>query len=694
MNENTNNKDIASQNSVPLTPIFPQKTKPTPVLVSVIVLAVVGLIVGGIYFFSDRSELGKQSVIPTEKDQQEKWLYFSDFYDIRDIAFDNDVLWIASIAGLHKYSRQGNLEKTYTAVNGLPTVATAVIKVGDKIYVGTQGGVAVLNPSTDKFDYLYDKTNHALNGNIGHFEYDGIKLWMTTFGGLRSFDTITSEWKNYDHRDSDFITSDKSVFLIERGNSTPVIWSLNKSTNQWNQEFQLADYEWMYIDGNNKYVVATADPKSGNKKSSVLYFKMLPDGAWSEIKLPIAGDELRYRKLTIGEDDKVYLTYRGNNENMLAIYDLKQKEFNQYALGTFGDVDATQGSIYPDPFQRKIWLSSLILTYLDLDTKTVQYALAPERPLRFNNMLVAREGRLVVNTNAGIGIFNYQTSSFEKISNNQASEAEWVGDTVWLNLSDMGGMDGGGEIKLGKYNINSKTLEVKTLELEQPFSFVKNQKSDTSNEVFLTSQIHDKGKSTSKVVIFDFEKEKFEFLLEVDSSSLSTSFNSEALYSEKYGILINTKDGIWNLNPTSKEYKLLFSASFMPIFTRVLGNEVVVLSDTGALYKWGGGNNSLVPIRNFQGPQFSKPSSFEIYKNSIALKSVEQLTQFNPGSDYGFGPGGYSFYLNKLVLLNFDGSILKTLDSSNGMMQVDFSNALSDGACLWFAERGIWAYCK
>ena len=95
MNEDANNKDIASQNSVPLTPILPQKTKPNPVLVSVVVLAVVGLIVGGVYFLSVRSELGKQSVMPTEKNQQEKWLYFSDFYDVRDIVFDNDTLWIA-----------------------------------------------------------------------------------------------------------------------------------------------------------------------------------------------------------------------------------------------------------------------------------------------------------------------------------------------------------------------------------------------------------------------------------------------------------------------------------------------------------------------------------------------------------------------------------------------------------------------
>ena len=136
MKEDANNKDIASQNSVPLTPILPQKTKPNPVLVSVVVLAVVGLIVGGVYFLSVRSELGKQSVMPTEKNQQEKWLYFSDFYDVRDIVFDNDTLWIASIAGLHKYSRQGNLVKTYTAVDGLPTVATAVIKIGNKIYIG------------------------------------------------------------------------------------------------------------------------------------------------------------------------------------------------------------------------------------------------------------------------------------------------------------------------------------------------------------------------------------------------------------------------------------------------------------------------------------------------------------------------------------------------------------------------------
>lgn len=692
MNEDTNNKDIVSQNSVPITPILPQKTKPTPALVFVVVLVVIGLIVGGIYFFSGRSEIGKQPVVPAENQQQERWLYFSDFYDIRDITFDNDTLWIASIAGLHKYSRQGNLVKTYTAVDGLPTVATAVIKIGNKIYVGTQGGVAVLDLSTDKFSYLYDKMDHALNGNIDRFEYDDRKLWMTTFGGLRSFDTITSEWKSYGHPDSDFTTSDKSVYSIERRNPTPAVWLLNKSTDQWTQEFQLPDYEWMYIDGNSRYIVATADPKSGNKKNSVLYFKSLPDDVWNEIKLPISGDGLRYRKLTIGEDDKVYLTYRGSNENMLAVYDLKQKGFNQYALGNFGDVGATQGSIYPDPFQRKIWLSSQILTYLDLDTKTVQYALTPEKPLRFNNILAARENKLVVNTNVGVGIFNYQTSSFEKISSDQASEAEWVGDSVWFNLSDMGEMGGVGEIKLGKYNINSKTLEVKTL--EQPFSFVKNQKSDTLNNVFLTLQIYDEGKSTSKVVTFDFEKEKFESLLEVDLSSLSTSFNSEALYSEKYGILINTKDGIWNLNLTSKEYKLLFSTSFIPIFTRVIGNEIVVLSDTGALYKWGGSNNSLVSIWNFQGPQFSKPSSFEIYKNSIALKSVEQLVQFSPGSDYGFGPGGFSFYLNKLILLNFDGSILKTLDSSNGMMQVDFSNPLSGDACLWFAEKGIWAYCK
>lgn len=666
-----------------------KKIRFSPLIIFVIGVVIIGLTAGGVYFFSKRQQSEEKLPILTEENQKQ-WRYFSDFYDIRDITFDGNTLWIASIAGLHKYDRKGNLLKTYTAADGLPSTATAVIKIGDKIYIGIQGGVAVLDTTTDKFNYLYDKTDHSLNGNIFHFEYDGQKLWMTTFGGLRSFNTVTSEWKNYGHRDSDFTVSDKILSLIERANPTSIIWSMNKATDQWTQEFQLEDYEWMYIDGNNRYVAAAADPKSGNQKNSVLYYKTLPDGLWTEIKLPISGNGLRYRKLTIGEDDKAYFTYQNSNENILAVYDLRQKEFSQYALGVHGDVSATPGSVYPDPLEKKIWLSSWVLSYFDFVTETAHYALPLEKPLQFSQILSARDSKLVVNTNVGVGVFDYQNTSFEKISSESANDAEWIDNTIWLDLSQMD--MGGGEIRLGKYNTNNKTLEVKTL--DQSFSFVKNQESEFPGSIILMLQIYETNKSTSKLVSFNFENGSFKNLLEIDSSSLSTAYNSKPTYSEQYGILINMKDGIWSFNPKSKEYKLLLSTSFIPIFTRTIDEKIVVLSDTGVLYRWDGGNSTLISIWSFHGPQFSKPSSFEIYKNQIALKSVEQLPLYNPGATYEFGPAGYSFYLNKLILLNFVGSLETTIDGTRGMMRVDFSNETSDGDCLWFQEYGIWAYCK
>ena len=442
------------------------------IIFSVIITTVVILFL----ILTMRSDISLPSVKKTSNDSssiisdtsiKSSWKYFSNFDDIRDIVFDEDgdTLWVASLAGLHKYSvSQDRVIKTYTLKDGLPGSATAVLKIGNKIYIGSQG-LVVLDIKTDTLKSFYDETNDAFNNNMRNFKYDGRKLWMSTFGGVRSFDIDTQEWGNYGYRDSDFTLVGDSVYLVDRvSRNKDVILRMDNGDGVWSDDFNLPGYGWYSIESDDKYIVAFADAR--NNKPTIIYYKEIARGGWN--KLDISGTGSGYKKGKIVNstlrDGILYFVSRDKNTQdiELVIFNMdKHSIMNIYPLVI--PYNAAIYNLYPNTSQDKVWFVSGSfgwggLAVIDVNTGKLSIKGDPTYPKRFSRIFAVKNGSLLINSNLGVGIFDTNSNSFKLISKRIARNALWNNNTIWLDLSELGMLHS--NIVFGKYDVVSGDLKL------------------------------------------------------------------------------------------------------------------------------------------------------------------------------------------------------------------------------------------
>lgn len=632
---------------------------------------------------------GQSQIItaPTLPVRDGKWLYFSNFTDIRDLYFDEDgdIIWVGASGGLYKYSKSKNqIIKSYTGADGLPASPTALIKINGKVYIGMQGGIAILDTVSDRISgYLYDTVNDSFNHNIYHFVYDGSKLWASTFGGLRSYDLATGEWKNYEHRDGDFAISRGDVYLIDRAIvDDTVIWRMNKMDGKWRLDFQLPNTRtsWNYIDGNDRYVIASADSSSG----PVLYYKDLKTNEWKRIDVHNGGKRIDFRKLTLTNDGRALFTFWDESkQNKLGVYDIDKGIYKEFAVNSIGVVGAQEGNVYLEPEdQSKVWFTSF--GFVDLNNGKITSRLNEKQPLSFDNILAVRDQKILVNTDQGVGILDPFKNIFIKISDKYTRAAAWVGDTIWLDFTVEEEEGGPTAVELGRYNIKNGNLEIKDVSDQlgaTRFYFVKDQQQADQNSVFIVQPKRRENETVGELALFNFADKKIAPLLETNHAPDN---DNAAIYSEKYGILITDIQGITSFNPITKATASL-ETSFVPVQTSVNNGRLLVLSEEGTLYQFNDQSKTFVLLFAFTQPEMGRPNDFEIFGDNFVVRGATHLDKYEIGTSDIF----------RAIIVDPKGRLVKALGTSNGMMSVAYDQIVSDNQCLWFSSGGgIWGYCK
>ncbi len=109
-------------------------------------------------------------------------------------------IWLGTIAhGLYRYYASSPQLQHYTIANGLPhnLIGTITSDAQGILWLGTEGGLAKLNPQTNKISiYRHQNTNaHSITSNSIEalmFDQQGT-LWIGTYEGLNAFDTKTGK---------------------------------------------------------------------------------------------------------------------------------------------------------------------------------------------------------------------------------------------------------------------------------------------------------------------------------------------------------------------------------------------------------------------------------------------------------------------------------------------------------------------
>lgn len=688
-------------NNVPVQPI-PAQPSPQPQshphkAVKFLILIAGLLVVLGIAFVA-KTLLTRTDTGQIVQTQEKIWHYYPANYDVRKVVVDGDVVWTAYYSGLVKYDQSGKILKTYTAKDGLIVYPTDLIKIGNKLFIGSNSGLAILDLATEKFSYLAEETQHNYNANINNFEFDGSKLWMSTFGGIRSLDVTTLEWKNYDHRDARFVLQGGRLLILDVravNTDSSIMWSMDKETGKSVKEIQLPGQGWDSIAANDKYVVASVE-SNNYQLGTELYYKELPAGQWKKLSIPLLDTKVETLGSLTLDNDTLYFELadrKNNNAQTFVSYDIAKKITTEYPIQDARFAGAVSvSSIYADAAHGRVWGGTQKLVYLDLNTKTYHEVVESTPPVNPYSVLAAKGKEVLVSGESGVGILNYETGSYESVVKGETlTDAQWVNDTIWLDLSYIGEV-GGDLNRIGKYDRKTKTFEKK--DRKSYFTLVKNQPSLPEGEVLIQEITYANNQSKIQIGTYNFNQDVFTSLAVLEPTTPAVYKPASPFYSETYGVLVSGTKNIKALNIKTKEFKTLVETTFNPLFVREYKNGVLLmLSDKGGLYKWTPGSNAAVQVLVLPDPTSIGPREFAIYKDMIAIQKVESVATFNVSDWVNYGDAGFSFLRPTVLLVDENGTEIKKLGPTDGMMRTSATEIVGGGECLWFSAGGIWAYC-
>jgi streptogramin lyase len=161
--------------------------------------------------------------------------------DLRDIAVDDDMLWIASQGGLLCYRLLDGTWQAWTTVDGLVDNAceSLVLWHGD-VWVGTQSGISRYSPTTNSWQSYTVEHGLPHVANVRLFvDQHADALWAGTFGGLALYDPLTNRWATQQSGDTmlvgvtQFAADPSFVWINAEHGIQQGIWRLDKSTGDW-----------------------------------------------------------------------------------------------------------------------------------------------------------------------------------------------------------------------------------------------------------------------------------------------------------------------------------------------------------------------------------------------------------------------------------------------------------------------------
>jgi hypothetical protein len=135
---------------------------------------------------------------------------------VRTVHVDGESVWVGTDDGLALYS--AGKWTTWTEQDGLPWPAISAIDVNTDtrdVWLGTWGG-GLVRFSAGRFD-VFNQFNSGLSGDLVFaVAAERHKTWVSTTGGISSFDTLSGEWELHHQRRADAPEKAFVAILIDR----------------------------------------------------------------------------------------------------------------------------------------------------------------------------------------------------------------------------------------------------------------------------------------------------------------------------------------------------------------------------------------------------------------------------------------------------------------------------------------------
>lgn len=130
--------------------------------------------------------------------------------NIRSIAADADDVWLATNAGVSRYSQKDRRWTSYTKEDGLVSDNIYIVTSdGEEVWFGTDNGVSRYRPAENKWE-TYREKDGLISNKINCITRDRNYIWIGTDRGLARFDTNISSWAARTQADgltTDLVTS-------------------------------------------------------------------------------------------------------------------------------------------------------------------------------------------------------------------------------------------------------------------------------------------------------------------------------------------------------------------------------------------------------------------------------------------------------------------------------------------------------
>lgn len=156
--------------------------------------------------------------------------------------FDDDGdVWYTTTSGVVRVLVDENERILYTKMDGLPSsLALGLAIRGDKVYVGTDLGLAIIDRATGAITSLRSWNSELPDDIVQEVALDGDDLWIgTRFGGVATWNLVTNEWthKNtsttvdYAKPVRRILPTPTAVWVASDGNGA---WRYDRATGEWN----------------------------------------------------------------------------------------------------------------------------------------------------------------------------------------------------------------------------------------------------------------------------------------------------------------------------------------------------------------------------------------------------------------------------------------------------------------------------
>ncbi len=166
--------------------------------------------------------------------------YISENIIYKIIKDTSGIYWIATEKGILEINKKNiiHFHKTNTSKSLSSNMILDILDDGNKLWIGTENGLNVLDKTKKTFKYWNTKNGIANNLVTDIYKKNDSVLWLSTGGGLSKFNIITKKFKNYTTENTGFINDFFYQILADKRNNLWVssnygIVKFNEKTHQF-----------------------------------------------------------------------------------------------------------------------------------------------------------------------------------------------------------------------------------------------------------------------------------------------------------------------------------------------------------------------------------------------------------------------------------------------------------------------------